>query len=41
MTSHSGRNTEHESFQGDEVRLRWMSKVFVDAADPILIELRR
>ena len=24
--------------QGDDARLRWMSKVFMDAADPILIE---
>lgn len=27
-----------ESLQGEEARLRWMSKVFMDAADPILIE---
>jgi PAS domain S-box-containing protein len=31
-------NEQHDSLQGDEARLRWTSKVFMDAADPILIE---
>ncbi len=38
MTEHSDPDSSPDSFQGDEARLRWMSKVFMDAADPILIE---
>ena len=38
MTGQIGPDDEHGSFQGEEARLRWTSKVFMDAADPILIE---
>jgi PAS domain S-box-containing protein len=38
MTGQTGPDDEHGSFQGNEARLRWTSKVFMDAADPILIE---
>jgi len=38
MTEQRDRDTELDSLRGDEARLRWTSKVFMEAADPILIE---
>jgi PAS domain S-box-containing protein len=38
MTDGEQRTTTPGSLEGEEARLRWMSKVFMDSADPILIE---
>ena len=38
MTERVRRDQPLNSLQGDDARYRWMTRVFMDAADPILIE---